>query len=81
MVGPPPTGGRCKLAATRQACSAARARIVDVEGAHPRLVLGALDALGSGDCWNVGCAVGFYTLVALVGADGRLLVVWIPPEG
>ena len=70
---------RCVLAAARDRCATAKQHIIDV--ASPT-ALGEVGALASGECWAVTCAVGFYTLHVYVGAaDGRVLVIWIPPEG
>jgi hypothetical protein len=74
--------GRTTLRASKLACHAAANRVRDAVGTNVSPIVGSSAALGDGDCWLVAASVGFYELEAYLGAsDGKLRLVWIPPEG
>ncbi|CAN5732423.1 hypothetical protein BH11MYX1_BH11MYX1_14490 [soil metagenome] len=70
---------RGRLAAVKVACALPATAIRDTAGAAD---LGDPGALPAGDCWDVTSTSGFFTLnIYVSAADGRVVLVWIPPEG
>jgi hypothetical protein len=74
--------GRCAISARPLPCHDAAARVRDTVGGGDPAVLGSVDALADGACWETSCGVGFQDLLAYLRAtDGTLLMLWLPPEG
>lgn len=74
--------GRCAISARSLACRDAADRVRDTVGETDPAVLGSVDALADGTCWETHCGVGFQDLLAyLCARDGTLLMLWLPPEG
>lgn len=75
---------KCNMTATKIACADGAKRIRDTMGANadPSL-FGSIDALDrGGQCWALECGVNFSSLAAYLSAtDGRLLELWLIPEG